>query len=51
MTIKNFNYAKINGVNILHRTIEKINRYIKESNRNKYLTLVPIDISKGTLKT
>ena len=48
---KDFHYAKINNVNpLLYFIIIKINRYIKESNWNKYLTLVPIDERKDTLK-
>ena len=48
---KFFRYAKINSVNtLLCFVIIKINRYIKESNWNKYSTLVPIDERKDTLK-
>ena len=42
---------KINSVNPLYFTIDKINGYIEESNGNKYLTLVPTDEGKDILKT
>ena len=42
---------KINSVNFLYLIIQEINGYIKESNGNKYLTLVPTDKRKDTLKT
>ena len=48
--VKNLGYAKINSVNRLHLIIDKINGYIEESNRNKYLTLFPTDGSKKMLK-
>ena len=41
---------KINSVNFLYLIIQEINGYIKESNGNKYLTLVPTDKRKDTLK-
>ena len=47
-TIKN--YGKINSVNPLYLIISKINGYIEESNRNKYLTLVLTDETKDALK-
>ena len=40
---------KIGSVNFLY-LINKINGYIEERNRNKYLVLVPADESKDTLK-
>ena len=49
--VKNLSYMKINSVNHLYFIIDKINGNIDESNRNKYLTLVPNDRSKDILKT
>ena len=39
-----------NSVTPLYLTINKINGYIEESHENKYLTLVPTDGSKDTIK-
>ena len=50
MTVKHARYVRINSVSPLYLIIHKINRYIEESKRNKYLTLVPNDESKDTLK-
>ena len=50
MTVKNLSYVKINGVNLLYLIIHKTNGHIEESNENKYLSLVPTDKSKDTLK-
>ena len=50
MTVKDLRYMKINSVNFLYLIIQEINGYIKESNGNKYLTLVPTDKRKDTLK-
>ena len=50
VTDKNLSYKKINSVNPLYLTINKVNGYIEESNENKYLTLVSTDESKDTLK-
>ena len=41
--VKNLDYVKINSVNLLHIIMDKINRYNKESNGNRYK-------SKYTLK-
>ena len=41
--VKNLDYVKINSVNLLHTIMDKINRYNKESNGNRYK-------SKDTLK-
>ena len=41
---------KINSVNFSYLIIQEINGYIKENNGNKYLTLVPTDKRKDTLK-
>ena len=48
--VKNFSYITINNGNLLHPIINKINGFSEESNKNKYLTLVPTDESKDTLK-
>ena len=49
--IKKTNYAKINGVNPLCLINDKMNGYIEESNRNKYIGLFLTDESKNTPKT
>ena len=49
ITIKDSDYVKINSVNPLCLIIDKIDRYIEEKNRNKYLTLVFTDKSKEVL--
>ena len=49
--VKSLSFIKINSINPLHLIIDKINWYIEKSNRNKYLTLVRTDESKGTLKS
>ena len=43
-------YASTKSVKPLYLIINKINKYIEESIRNKYLTLVSTDESKNTLK-
>ena len=40
MTIKDSKYVKINSVNPLYLIINKVNGYLEEINKNKYLTLV-----------
>ena len=50
MRIKGLRYAKINIVKSLYLLIDKINGYIEESNRNKYLTLVPTEENEDILK-
>ena len=50
MTIKDLKYLKINSGNILFRIFNKVNRYFEEINKNKNLTLVPIDESKEKIK-
>ena len=47
-TVRDLRYVKISSVNPLHLVINKINRYIEDSNGNKYLTLVPTGESKDT---
>ena len=48
--IKEFSYVKVNSINPLYLVLDKINGYIEESNGNNYLTLVPTDEIKDTLK-
>ena len=50
MTVNDLRYVKINSLNPLYLIINKINGYIEENNRKKYLTLVTTDESKDTLK-
>ena len=50
LTLKGLSYEKINSVNPLLHIIDEIDGYIYKSNVNKYLTLVPTDESKDTLK-
>ena len=47
--VKDFIYTRINRVNHSYLITNKMK--IEESNGNKYLTLVPTDEIKGTLKT
>ena len=49
VTIKKLTYKKINSVNPLSVTINKINQYVKKFNGNKYLTLVSTNERKYTL--
>ena len=48
--MKDLSYLKIKSVNRLHFLIKKSNGYIEASTGNKYLTLVPTDENKDTLK-
>ena len=50
VTTKDLRYVKSNSVNPLYLIIDKISGYIKESNGNKYLTLIPTAESKDTQK-
>ena len=50
MTFKDLSNVTINSVNLFHLIINKRNGYIEESNVSRYLTLVPTDESKDTLK-
>ena len=43
-------YVTTNGNKLFYLINHKINQYIDESDRNKYLTPVPADESKDTLK-
>ena len=50
VTVNDLSYAKGSSVKPLYLIVDKINRYIEESNGKKYLTLVPTGESKDTLK-
>ena len=51
ITIKNLSYVSINSVNPLYLINNKVNGYIEECNRNKYLTLVFNYKNNDSLKT
>ena len=44
--IKDSKKVKINSVNLLYFTFNKVNGYFEEINENKYLTLVPTNEKK-----
>ena len=46
VTIKDLKYVKISSVNPLYLIFSKVNKYFREINVNKYLTLVPTNESK-----
>ena len=46
VTVKNLSWLEINSGNPLYLIIGKINGYIEESNKNKFLTLVLTNKSK-----
>ena len=48
--IKDLKYVKINSVNSLYLIFSKVNGYFEETNKNKYLTLVPTNESKEIIK-
>ena len=48
--MKKSKYVKINSVNPLHLIFSKVNGYFEETNKNKYLTLVPTNESKEIIK-
>ena len=48
MTVKDLSCSKITGINPLYLITDKLNGCIKESNGNKYLTLVSNVESKET---
>ena len=50
MTVKGLRHMTINSANPLYLIINKISRYIEESNGHKYLMLVPTDIRKRHTK-
>ena len=51
ITIKNLSYVSINSVNPLYLINNKVNGYIEECNRNKYLTLAFNYKNNDSLKT
>ena len=51
MTIKDLKYVEIKCVNPLYFIFNKVNEYFEESNRNKYLILVPTNESKTRIKS
>ena len=46
VTIQDSKYVKINSVNLLYLTFNKVNGYLEEINGNKYLRLVPTKENK-----
>ena len=50
MPVKDLIYITINIANSLYLSINEIHRCIEENDGNKYLTLVPTDERKNTLK-
>ena len=50
VTIKDLKYIKINSVNPLYLIFSKVNGCFREINKNKYLTLVPTNKSKESIK-
>ena len=48
--IKDLKYIKIYSVNPLYLIPNKVNGYFEEINKNKYLTLVPTNVSKEKIK-
>ena len=50
ITMKDFNYVKINSVNYFSLVIGKADGYIEENSGNKYLILVSIDKNKENLQ-
>ena len=50
ITMKEFDYVKINSVNPLYLTIGEADRYIEEKNGNKYLTFTSTDKNKELLE-
>ena len=50
VTIKDSKYIKINSVNPLYLLFSKVKGYFEESNKNKYLMLVPANESKEIIK-
>ena len=51
MTIKDLKFLKISSVNPLCLIINKLNGYFEEIDKNKYLTLVPINERKEIIKS
>ena len=49
ITMKNLDYVNIHGVNPLYLIFDKLDRYIEESNGNKYLIFAPTNENKEIL--
>ena len=49
ITMKDFDYVKVNSVNSLYLIMNKVDGYFEEINGNKYLTLVSTDKNKEVL--
>ena len=47
--MKNLDYVNIHSVNHFYLIFDKIDRYIEESNTNKYLIFAPTNKNKETL--
>ena len=50
VTIEDSKYVKINSVNPLYLTVNKVNGYFEEINGNKYLALVHTNESNENIK-
>ena len=50
VTIKDSKYVKIISVNPLYLIFENVDKYFKEINKGKYLTLVPTNKSEEKIK-
>ena len=50
VTVRDLSYVKPNSINTLYFIIDKIKGYIKESNGNKYIILVPTNDTTEILK-
>ena len=50
MTIKDSKYGKTYSVNPLHLVFRNVNGYFEEINKSKYITLVPTNESKESIK-
>ena len=48
--IRDSKYVEINSVNPLYLIFSKVNGYFEGVNKNKYLTLVPVNESKEKMK-
>ena len=47
--MKNLDYINIHGVNPLYLIFDKLDKYIRESNGNKYLIFTPTNENKEIL--
>ena len=50
VTFKDSEYIKVYSVNPLYLIFNKVNRYFEETNKNKYLSLVPATETKEKIK-